>query len=251
MALQRLRNSETPHLAASALRRLIERKMREVTKHNVVRRERFSAQLEDLMIRYMRQQLTSAQLIVQLVELAKQVSADARRGHQFDPPLNHAELAFYDAVAQNGAATELMGVGTLAEIARELVKSIQSSITVGLVLPGTDTCQAAQPHPAAARPLRLSTGSRARRRRPGHPPDGDVRERMGPRRRAGRACFAALTRAYGIAADRALGALPPGSARDGHCRSLGQGLRCGFEGGSTGVPAVRGSASRPPSRRLS
>jgi len=58
------------------------------------------------------------------------VSADSRRGHQFDPPLNHAELAFYDAVAQNGAATELMGVGTLAEIARELVKSIQSSITV-------------------------------------------------------------------------------------------------------------------------
>nr|WP_223884201.1 type I restriction enzyme endonuclease domain-containing protein [Micromonospora craniellae] len=72
----------------------------------------------------MRQQLTSAQLIVELV------SADARRGQQFDPPLNHAELAFYDAVAQNGAATELMGVGTLAEIARELVKSIQSSITV-------------------------------------------------------------------------------------------------------------------------
>jgi len=39
-------------------------------------------------------------------------------------------LAFYDAVAQNGAATELMGIGKLAEIARELVKSIQSSITV-------------------------------------------------------------------------------------------------------------------------
>lgn len=130
VALKRLQNSETPHLAASALRRLIERKMREVTKHNVVRQERFSALLEDLMNRYMRQQLTSAQLIVELVELAKEVSADARRGQQFDPPLNHAELAFYDAVAQNGVATELMGVGTLAEIARELVKSIQSSITV-------------------------------------------------------------------------------------------------------------------------
>ncbi|MDI5936679.1 MULTISPECIES: type I restriction endonuclease subunit R [unclassified Micromonospora] len=130
VALQRLRDSETPHLAVSALRRLIEQKMREVTKHNVVRQERFSAQLEDLMNRYMRQQLTSTQLIVELVELAKQVSADARRGHQFDPPLNHAELAFYDAVAQNGAATELMGIGTLAEIARELVRSIQSSITV-------------------------------------------------------------------------------------------------------------------------
>nr|WP_232624697.1 type I restriction enzyme endonuclease domain-containing protein [Micromonospora sagamiensis] len=93
----------------------------------MVRQERFFAQLEDLMNRYMRQQLTSAQLIV---KLAKEVSAYARRGQQFGPPLNHAELAFYDAVAQNGAATELMGVGTLAEIARQLVKSIQSSITV-------------------------------------------------------------------------------------------------------------------------
>ncbi|MFY1696722.1 type I restriction endonuclease subunit R [Solwaraspora sp. WMMA2101] len=130
VALQRLQDSETPHLAVSALRRLIEQKMREVTKHNVVRQERFSALLEDLMNRYMRQQLTSAQLIVELVELAKEVSADARRGQRFDPPLNHAELAFYDAVAQNEAATELMGVGTLADIARELVKSIQSSITV-------------------------------------------------------------------------------------------------------------------------
>jgi type I restriction enzyme R subunit len=130
VAIQRLQESETPDLAAAALRRLIQRKMREVTKHNVVRQERFSAQLEDLMNRYMRQQLTSAQLIVELVELAKEVSADARRGQQFDPPLNHAELAFYDAVTQNGAATELMGIGTLAEIARELVKSVQSTITV-------------------------------------------------------------------------------------------------------------------------
>jgi type I restriction enzyme R subunit len=78
----------------------------------------------------MRQHLTSAQLIVELVEPAKEVSADARRGQQFDPPLNHAELAFYDAVAQNGAATELMGIGKLADIARELVKSVQSMITV-------------------------------------------------------------------------------------------------------------------------
>ncbi|MFV2011030.1 MULTISPECIES: type I restriction enzyme endonuclease domain-containing protein [unclassified Micromonospora] len=56
------------------------------------------------------------------------MSADARRGQELDPPFNHAELAFYDAVAQNGAATEHMGIDKLAEIARELVKSIQSSI---------------------------------------------------------------------------------------------------------------------------
>jgi type I restriction enzyme R subunit len=129
-AIGRLENSETPHLAVEALRRLIQQKMREVTKHNIVRQESFSARLEDLMTRYMRQQLTSAQLIAELVAMAKDVSADARRGQKFDPPLNHAELAFYDAVARNGIAAAVMGTDTLAEIARELVKSIQSSITV-------------------------------------------------------------------------------------------------------------------------
>lgn len=44
--------------------------------------------------------------------------------------IDYAELASYDAVAQNGAATELMGVGTLTKIARQLVRSIESSITV-------------------------------------------------------------------------------------------------------------------------
>jgi type I restriction enzyme R subunit len=129
-AIHRLENHETPQLAVEALRRLIQQKMREVTKHNVVRQESFSARLEELMSRYMRQQLTSAQLIAELVAMAKEVSADARRGQQFDPPLNHAELAFYDAVAQHGIAAAVMGTDTLAEIARELVKSIQSSITV-------------------------------------------------------------------------------------------------------------------------
>lgn len=78
--LQKLQGSETPHLAAEALRRLIEQKMREVTKHNIIRRESFSERLEDLMVRYMKQQLTSAEVIAELVAMAKEVSADARRG---------------------------------------------------------------------------------------------------------------------------------------------------------------------------
>ncbi|MBB2911255.1 type I restriction enzyme R subunit [Streptosporangium becharense] len=128
--LRRLQESETPHLAAEALRRLIQQKMREVTRHNIVRRESFTERLEDLMIRYMRQQLSSAELIAELVAMAREVSADARRGERFDPPLNHAELAFYDAVAQHGMARALMGDDTLAEIARALVADIRKNLSV-------------------------------------------------------------------------------------------------------------------------
>ncbi|MFD5753337.1 type I restriction endonuclease subunit R [Streptomyces sp. NPDC127033] len=129
--LRQLEDSETPHLVTEALRRMIQQKMREVTKHNVVRNESFAQRLDELMRRYMLQQLTSAQVIAELAALAREVSAEARRGEQFDPPLNHAELAFYDAVAHRDMA-ELMegGQETLAKIARALVRDIRKNLSV-------------------------------------------------------------------------------------------------------------------------
>lgn len=110
---------------------MIEQKMREVTKHNVVRHESFSERLNDLMRRYMLQQLSSAQAIAELAALARQVSEEARRGERFDPPLNHAELAFYDAVAHRDMAELVVGGDEkLAEIARALVADIQKNLSV-------------------------------------------------------------------------------------------------------------------------
>lgn len=129
--LRKLENSETPHLVTEALRRMIQQKMREVTKHNVVRNESFTERLNDLMRRYMLQQLTSAQVIAELAALAREVSAEARRGERFDPPLTHAELAFYDAVAHRDMAEAMEGGDdTLAKIARALVKDIQKNLSV-------------------------------------------------------------------------------------------------------------------------
>lgn len=126
--IARLINSETPHLAAEALRRLIERKLREVTRHNVVRRTTFSERLQDLMIRYMREQLTGAEIIAKLVELAKEIANDHRRGERFTPPLDWQELAFYDAVADHGTAREVMGDEVLASIARDLVVQVRKNL---------------------------------------------------------------------------------------------------------------------------
>ncbi|WP_432923543.1 type I restriction endonuclease subunit R [Microbispora sp. CA-135349] len=126
--IAKLTNSETPHLAAEALRRLIERKMREVTRHNVVRRTTFSERLQDLMVRYMREQLTSAEIIAKLVELAKEIANDPKRGEQFTPPLDWQELAFYDAVADHGTAREVMGDEVLAGIARDLVVQVRKNL---------------------------------------------------------------------------------------------------------------------------
>jgi type I restriction enzyme R subunit len=128
--LARLRDSPHPTLAIEALRNAIQREMRRVTKHNVVRQESFAARLEQLMRRYQVENLSSAQIIAELVELAQQVSAEHDRGKQFDPPLSDAELAFYDAVCSSPSAVEQMAKGTLADIARDLVDSMHRNISV-------------------------------------------------------------------------------------------------------------------------
>ncbi|WP_037833142.1 type I restriction endonuclease subunit R [Streptomyces sp. NRRL F-4474] len=155
----KLQSSETPHLAAEALRRLIERKMREVTRHNIVRRTTFSERLQDLMVRYMRQQCTSAELIAKLVEMAKEVMEDARRGEKFEPPLDWRELAFYDAVADHGTARSVMGDEVLAGIARELVAEVRSKL---------------KPDWIAREPVRARLRSAIKRllARRNYPPDG-------------------------------------------------------------------------------
>ncbi len=74
--------------------------------------------------------MTSAEILAELVAFAKEVSEESRRGERFDPPLTDDELAFYDAVATNEAAVTEMGEGILADIARDLVRSVRRSLTV-------------------------------------------------------------------------------------------------------------------------
>ena len=81
-----MQQSRNPHLAIEALRRLVEQEMRRVTRHNIVRQQSFSDRLVALMARYTNQNLTAAQVIAELVAMAKDVSADANRGKRFTPP---------------------------------------------------------------------------------------------------------------------------------------------------------------------
>ncbi|MGH3834835.1 MAG: type I restriction endonuclease subunit R [Pseudonocardiaceae bacterium] len=131
--IERMQQARNPHLAIEALRRLIEQEMRKVTRHNIVRRQSFSDRLVQLMARYTNQHLTAAQVIAELVAMAKEVSVDAGRGADFDPALTPDELAFYDAVADNESAVTEMGTGLLADIARDLVRSLRRDVTTDWV----------------------------------------------------------------------------------------------------------------------
>lgn len=76
----------------------------------------------------MNQQLTSAEVIAELVELAREVAAELERGGRFTPPLSDDELAFYDAVSTNESAVRLQGEDVLAQIARDLVGIMQRDV---------------------------------------------------------------------------------------------------------------------------
>jgi type I restriction enzyme R subunit len=128
-----MRAQRNPALAVEALRRVIEQEMRKVTRHNIVKQASFSERLADLMRRYTNQNLTAAQIIAELVALAREVSADANRGSTFAPPLDNSELAFYDAVAQNESAVTEMGPTILADIARDLVRTLRRDVTTDWV----------------------------------------------------------------------------------------------------------------------
>jgi len=126
--ITKTQEAPNPHLAIEALRKLVAEESARATRHNTIRQRAFSDRVTELMRKYTNQQLTSAEVIAELVQLAKEVAAEAARGATFTPPLNEDELAFYDAVTQNESAVEQQGEGVLADIARELVAVMQRDV---------------------------------------------------------------------------------------------------------------------------
>lgn len=125
---QRALDSPHPHLAIEALRALVNEESVQVTRNNVLRQRAFSERVNELMMKYTNQQLTSAEVIAELIALAQDVVAEASRGASFTPPLDEDQLAFYDAVATNESAVDVMGDGVLADIARELVAVMRRDV---------------------------------------------------------------------------------------------------------------------------
>lgn len=113
--------AKNQHLAIEALRKLVAEESIKVTAHNMIRQRAFSERIAELMRKYTNQQLTSAEIIAELLEMANDITEEASRGERFEPPLDYKELAFYDAISQNKSAVDLQGPGILAEIARQLV----------------------------------------------------------------------------------------------------------------------------------
>ena len=97
-------------------------------------------------LRYKNRSIDSAQVIVELIELAKEMREANKRGHELG--LSVEELAFYDALAENQSAVEVLGDKQL--IATELVMTVRQNTTIDWTVKESHHrgCSIFQLHPA-------------------------------------------------------------------------------------------------------
>ena len=126
--LAEVQGMEKKNLALEALRKLINGEIRSRSRVNVVQSREFSERLEEAVARYHINAITTAEVLQKLIELAKDMSAAHRRGEE--EGLSDEEIAFYDALAQNESAVEVMGNDHLRVIAHELLSSLKGNAPV-------------------------------------------------------------------------------------------------------------------------
>ena len=149
---------DMPHrnLAVELLQKLIKGELSTRRRTNVVQTRSFMELLEQSLRRYENRAIEAAQVIEELIELAREIRTASERGEKLG--LSDDELAFYDALETNDSAVQVLGDDILRSIARELVEIVRNNVTIDWTLRES----------ARANLLRLV--SRLLRRK-GYPPD--------------------------------------------------------------------------------
>lgn len=126
--LNEVRNLPERNLAVELLERLIEGEIKARFATNVVQNYKFSELLANVIKRYQNRSIETAQVMEELIAMAKKFKAEAERGENSN--LNADELAFYDALADNEESVRELGDETLKKIAHELAESLRNNISV-------------------------------------------------------------------------------------------------------------------------
>ena len=119
--LREMAGLEHKNLAVEALRKLLAGETKSRTRTNVVKNRLFSERIEDAMARYHNRVIDALQVIEELIQIGRDLREEP------DDGLTNEEKSFYDALAENGSAVELMGNEDLRLIASELVKAVREN----------------------------------------------------------------------------------------------------------------------------
>ena len=126
--LSEVRGMPHRNLAVELLQKLIRGELSTRRRQNVIQARSFAGMLEDAIRRYQNRTIEAAQVIEELIELAKEMREDFARGEELG--LNEDELAFYDALETNDSAVKVLGDETLRTIAQELVETVRRNATI-------------------------------------------------------------------------------------------------------------------------
>jgi type I restriction enzyme R subunit len=121
--LNRVSALEQKNLALETLRKLLTDQIKISERSNLVQAQKFREALEKAMLGYTNKQITTAEMIAQLLELAKWIREAKKHGAELG--LSSDEVAFYDALAENGSAKEVMQSDNLRLMARELAEMVK------------------------------------------------------------------------------------------------------------------------------
>lgn len=121
---------DMPHrnLALEVLRKLLSDEIKSRSRKNLVQSRSFAEMLEKTIKKYQNRSIDAAEVIAELVELAKEMREARQRGESLG--LTEDEEAFYEALEVNDSAVKVLGDKALCAIARELVDSIRRNVTI-------------------------------------------------------------------------------------------------------------------------
>ena len=116
------------NVAVELLQKLIRGELSSRTRKNVIQARSFAGMLENAIWRYQNRNIEAAQVIEELIALAREMREDLARGQELG--LTEDELAFYDALETNDSAVKVLGDETLRTIAQELVETVRKNATI-------------------------------------------------------------------------------------------------------------------------
>ncbi len=126
--LEEMRDMKHKNLALEVLKKLLNDEIKIRSKHNIVQSRTLMEMLESSIKRYQNNLISAAEIIQEMINLAKEIKEADKRGEKMG--LSKDELAFYDAVAQNQSAKDLLGDEVLLKLARVLVERVKDNATI-------------------------------------------------------------------------------------------------------------------------
>ena len=116
------------NLALELLKKLINDEIKTRMRKNVVQARSFAEMLEQAVRKYQNRAIQAAQVIDELIRIAREMRAAQSRGDEMG--LTDDEVAFYDALAENASAREVIGDDKLRFLAQELFRRVKQSVTI-------------------------------------------------------------------------------------------------------------------------